>query len=1447
MDKKITELDLIQRPLTEDEYFVVGSVADNESYKIKATDLPNIIPGFVNTETDDHLSLTSTNPVENRVITQYLEQLQKENDDSDLGNFDISIVAVETTTLPSNKQAKVEIIDYGVDENNVKSLAFKFGIPKGQDGKDGTSGSSDDGEQFGYRTVFAFQSSKTQPDKPIGGFWDVVSNEITYPDGWSNNDELERPVWMSNATFDYEGIVGEWTDPVQISGDNGTDGKDGKDGSDGADGSSLEFIYKQTITEEQPVIPQNNKFIDDYVPRSEGWEDHPQGVNEYVLCEWVCTRKYDKSTSMWGDWTAPILWSKYGSNGRDGDSIEYIYQRSSSLNAKPATPGTAPAAHSPVQDFQEREFIPAKAFSDEHEWTDTPTDVTIDTPYEWVSIRKFKWSEQKWGSFEEPTVWAKYGKDGEEGTSSFKSFVFCRTNFTPVAPIANEHGGTYSDPVPKSRVQTNTGSVLQIYWSDSVPEGNEQIWMTSRIFSSNGLLPQQDYWTEPQAMSDTADLEIMYSPNLIKTNLPDGFKKDGIKIDRTWEIMANEAGWYDNANEWGDAPTVWMATNQAKNGIWSGWQIVKVQGEKGEAGTSLAIKGSYDSFEDLSSAQLNGKLPGNNPPVVGDSYLVNGEIYIWDGDSWAYGGYVKGDPGKGIVNNTSFYAISQYNVINEQRPITGNWVSTSPTTDPVNKYLWKKTTIKYGYVGDTATDDVTYYELIGTHGDTGEKGDNGKGIDYIDTQYNISNIKTGVNDESIYPNILGYQEWNNYSPDVNNDYKYLWKRTKVIFTDGTSSDAWSYELIGSLGEPGIDGTNGLDGQSIEYAFILTTDKEFIPDTPIGSVTGNTPGNWTNDPQYLGEQNGIEYKYQWVSQRVKPAGVDTAWDTWSTPTVWSELYPGTYLHVKYSNDMKNFTTNNGDDVGKFIGVLTDYNVAASMTFDDYTWRKFQGDDGFGREYIFTLGNDYNNPPSLPTDNEQVEQYQPSGWSTSPLSPTLNNKYCWSCHREYRNNIWGNWTGNGTPSKAYVFSMYAESVPGQPGSAGPTIYPAGYFESDKTYTQTLGSDGEPTATPYVLYNDKMYILNVEQSTAGSFKESEWTKAEMYNALYTDILLADNAKVGSAVFNQKYIFSQNGEGDISTFDGSVDNPYAVEGGFKPAWCTNLVTGEMWAGTGSSYFAADGSGHLANGNLYWTADGKLYLPISANLELSYESSYEYFNGNLNIGITTNGTYGDQIEPLYKIIDESGQTLDSYYFGTQYIPFNTELIHKKISKNARKIQIVENGDILIEKQIPFPIERKITVHSEEWANQPYNACTVSANITGVSYEDGSADRVYQPNGVVWEDGYRKLSNYTTKNMTFKLEMQIDRDYYNKNVPKAIDVYLVSNVESQSQRILCDAVFVDNNNQLLDSYTYQRIAVPYNTDTLLFTSPKILIYAEAKEELTGPAVAQIDIIVECVR
>jgi hypothetical protein len=62
-------------------------------------------------------------------------------------------------------------------------------------------------------------------------------------------------------------------------------------------------------------------------------------------------------------------------------------------------------------------------------------------------------------------------------------------------------------------------------------------------------------------------------------------------------------------------------------------------GATGQDGTGVTILGSYDTVEELELAH-----PTGNP---GDSYLVNGDLYVWDDDGgqWVNVGNIQGPQG----------------------------------------------------------------------------------------------------------------------------------------------------------------------------------------------------------------------------------------------------------------------------------------------------------------------------------------------------------------------------------------------------------------------------------------------------------------------------------------------------------------------------------------------------------------------------------------------------------------------------------------------------------------------------------------------------------------------------------------------------------------------------------------------------------------------------------
>ena len=111
-------------------------------------------------------------------------------------------------------------------------------------------------------------------------------------------------------------------------------------------------------------------------------------------------------------------------------------------------------------------------------------------------------------------------------------------------------------------------------------------------------------------------------------------------------------------------------------------------GDTGATGASLTIKGSYNTYEELIAEHPTGN--------DGDSYLVNGSLYVWNGNAWENVGNIKGEKGdtgaKGDTGDTG------------AKGDTGNTGATGAT----------------GAKGDTGNTGAT-----GDKGDTGDTGPQG--------------------------------------------------------------------------------------------------------------------------------------------------------------------------------------------------------------------------------------------------------------------------------------------------------------------------------------------------------------------------------------------------------------------------------------------------------------------------------------------------------------------------------------------------------------------------------------------------------------------------------------------------------------------------------------------------------------------------------------------------
>ena len=241
-----------------------------------------------------------------------------------------------------------------------------------------------------------------------------------------NNIEGKKVIWMASR-FIENNVFNDWDGPWRIS---------GADGEAGVDGGKTEYIYAQTESETtQPADPNSGtpatpgKVVtdDDFVPM--GWTDNAQGVTRALPCEWMSMRmkRYSKEhpEGVWGEFSTPALWSKYGKNGMDGDGIEYIYYAGSTH------PTDEPSSWDTTDpEFQTREWIPSgsRAATSGSKpipgtgWADDPFDIDADMYagwMQWVSVRN-KYTDSgslqaTWHAYSDAAFWSNHAKDGDAG------------------------------------------------------------------------------------------------------------------------------------------------------------------------------------------------------------------------------------------------------------------------------------------------------------------------------------------------------------------------------------------------------------------------------------------------------------------------------------------------------------------------------------------------------------------------------------------------------------------------------------------------------------------------------------------------------------------------------------------------------------------------------------------------------------------------------------------------------------------------------------------------------------------------------------------------------------------------------------------------------------------------------------------------------------------------
>lgn len=494
----------------------------------------------------------------------------------------------------------------------------------------------------GQYTVFCYTNSSIKPPKPTSSQIPPADDNYTWYMYPPTRESKEVFTWMIQATVYADKSLSGWTDPIRLTGETGEDG---------SDGTKLEFIYKVTSASDAPDKPDTSQQ-DDYIPF--GWSDSPQGVSKDMMYEWVSQREKKAAKigeGVWGEFSQPVLWSKWGEKGMDGDGYEYIFTRTADVDRVPQTPSS----------IQQNDYIPtiSNGGSKDYNWSDDPKGVNEDYKAEWTCKRVR--TDGVWSNFSTPALWSNWGEQGLSG-----GHYQYRWKISATKP---------SIPTDAAASGWSTNSEL-------VPGDGEYVWQIQRFANPDGTLTA---WSnlirltgaDGEDGKDGNSIEFIYTRNADGSqpstpasvnqagHIPSGWTNhpSGVTASLMYEWVSQR--YLDKSTQkWGDwsTPGIWSRySERGKDG--DGYEYIYRRFSNYVGGTSLAPGGQYypPANVDSSEYQQDDYVPDgwtDNPTGPTDAIKYeyvwtrkkeNSKWYAWKtGALWSKWGDKgdQGDPGQ---------------------------------------------------------------------------------------------------------------------------------------------------------------------------------------------------------------------------------------------------------------------------------------------------------------------------------------------------------------------------------------------------------------------------------------------------------------------------------------------------------------------------------------------------------------------------------------------------------------------------------------------------------------------------------------------------------------------------------------------------------------------------------------------------------------------------------
>lgn len=601
----------------------------------------------------------------------------------------------------------------------------------------------------------------------------------------------------------------------------------------------------------------------------------------------------------------------------------------------------------------------------------------------WMSWAVFQTAGTIQGEWSTPVrITGENGKDGQDGKSI--EFIYKVSNRVP-----------NSSDKPSS---VNEDGSVPDGWTDhptGVSESNQYEWMCVRT-KTDDLWSD---WNGPTVWSkwgangkDGDGVEYIYKRTT--TNL---------SPDRPTEVSQEDdfvpEGWTDDptgVNE--NNMYEWVCVRKYKEGIWSEFSnpaLWAKWGEKGEPGkdgndgTSVNIKGEVASED---------QLPESAQP--GDAYVVNGDLYVWDGLRWNNIGGIKGPAGDSAYVHIAFadnvvtdsmgnvaqvygFTTSGYTVM---KPFIGTYAdhTVADSQDPL-VYKWQK---NKGDKGDTGND--------GPQGVAGPAGQDGKTL-YTWIRYAEDANGTGISNSPDGKSYIGLAYNKETASESNNPSDYTWSKI--------------------TGKDGVAGPAGEDGKTlytwIKYADTMpSSSSSTIYDIPnqntkyIGiAVNKDTASESTDAMVYTWSlfrgadgTNGTNGKDGRDGRIVYPAGIYdatvtyTATDTKAPYVLYGETYYVMNVTTSWTGSQNDGKTPADDyeqygehatwiPMERFEAIYTKLLIANNGTIGSFV---FNGDYMFSQQGVDYLYNEVDNYEDFGNDSIPFKFTDTSMWIKSSVS-------------------------------------------------------------------------------------------------------------------------------------------------------------------------------------------------------------------------------------------------------------------------------------------------------------------------------------------------------------------------------------------------------------------------------------------------------------------------------